>query len=87
MQRNEAILYLHTYFASPSADAEAVKPTATYAKKQAFVSIAIPPTLRQRAVNALQSGKKAAIEEFLDNPYVNVAIAIIEGWRNSESEA
>jgi uncharacterized protein YjbI with pentapeptide repeats len=61
-------------------------PTATEAEKQAFVSIAIPSTLRQRAVNALQSGGKAAIEEFLDNPYVNVAIAIIEGWKSADTE-
>jgi hypothetical protein len=66
---------------------EQTNPTATDVEKQAFVSKFIPLTLRQLAVSALQSGGKAAIEEFLDNPYVNVAIAIIEGWRSAESEA
>jgi hypothetical protein len=65
---------------------EQTNPTATDVEKQTFVSIAIPPTLRQRAVSALQSGGKAAIEEFLDNPYVNVAIAIIEGWKSADTE-
>jgi hypothetical protein len=58
---------------------EQTYPTVIEAEKQALVSIAIPPTLRQRAVNALQSCGKVTIEEFPDNPYINVAIAIIEG--------
>jgi hypothetical protein len=28
------------------------------------------------------AGGKAAIEEFLDNPYVNVGVAAIEGWKS-----
>jgi len=32
----------------------------------------------------LQSSGKAAVEELLDNPYVNVAIAVIEGWQGNE---
>lgn len=64
---------------------EANNPTATEAEKKAFVTTEITPTLRQRAVNAsLQAGGKAAIEEFLDNHYVNVALAIIEGWKESK---
>jgi hypothetical protein len=62
---------------------EQSNPAASEAEKEAFVTIALSPTVRQRAVSALQSGGKAAIEEFLDNPYVNVAIAVIEGWRKA----
>jgi uncharacterized protein YjbI with pentapeptide repeats len=60
---------------------EETNPTATEADKKNFVSLAVSPTLKQRAVGALQSGGKAALEEFLDNPYVNVGVAIVEGWR------
>jgi uncharacterized protein YjbI with pentapeptide repeats len=60
-------------------------PTATEAEQQAFISAAIPSSLKQRAVKALQSGGKTAIAEFLDNPYLNVAIAVIEGWRDAGS--
>jgi hypothetical protein len=35
-------------------------------------------------VGALQSGSEAAIEEFLDNPYINVGKAIIKGWLQLE---
>jgi uncharacterized protein YjbI with pentapeptide repeats len=62
---------------------EQTNPTATEVDRQAFVSAAIAPTLQQRAVKALQSGGKTALAEFLDNPYLNVAIAIIEGWRDN----
>jgi len=58
-------------------------PTATEADKKTFVTAAIPVTRRQRAVGALQTGGKTAIAEFLENPYVNVAIAIVEGWRDA----
>ena len=63
---------------------EEANPIATEAEQKAFVTAAIPPTLRQRAVSALQSGGKAALEELLDNPYVNVAIAVIESWQSAE---
>ena len=62
---------------------EQTNPTATEVDRQAFVSAAITPTLKQRAVSALQSGGKTALAEFLDNPYLNVAIAIIEGWSDN----
>ena len=57
-------------------------PDATEAQQEAFVSAAIAPTKKERLINALKEGGQGAIEEFLDNPYLNVAIRIIEGWRN-----
>jgi uncharacterized protein YjbI with pentapeptide repeats len=63
---------------------EASNPTATEADQKAFVSAGVSPTMKQRAVGALQSGGKAALEEFLDNPYVNVGVAIVEGWREAK---
>ena len=58
---------------------EKTNPTATEAQQEAFVSAGITPTKKERLVNALKEGGQGAIEEFLDNPYLNVAIIIIEG--------
>ncbi|MGD2183214.1 pentapeptide repeat-containing protein [Lusitaniella coriacea] len=63
---------------------ETQNPTATDTEKQTFVTLAIPQNKRQRAVSALKSGSKEILRELLDNPYVNIGIAIIEGWQNPE---
>lgn len=63
---------------------EASNPTATDLQKAEFVSTAIALTRRQRFLSALNAGWKEIIKEFLDNSYVNVAIAILEGWKNVE---
>ena len=57
---------------------EETNPTATEAEKQEFVNLAIPPTRRERFLNAAQAGSLAALEEF---PGGGVVKAIIEGWR------
>jgi uncharacterized protein YjbI with pentapeptide repeats len=62
---------------------EQTNPTATEVQKEAFVSAGIAPTKKERLINAFIEGGKGAIEEFLDNPYVNVAMKIIEGWKNA----
>ncbi|NEP80694.1 MAG: hypothetical protein F6K17_17640 [Okeania sp. SIO3C4] len=61
---------------------ESNNPDATDAEKEVFVTAAIPPSKRQRFVGALQAGGKEALKELLDNPYVNVGVAIVEGWQN-----
>ena len=61
---------------------ESNNPAATDAEKTAFVTASIPPNNRQRFVGALQAGGKEALKELLDNPYVNVGVAIVEGWQN-----
>ena len=43
-----------------------------------------PLTLKQRCVGALKAGGETAIEEFLDNPYVNVGKAVVKGWMKPE---
>jgi enoyl reductase-like protein len=63
---------------------EESNPTATVEKQQAFVDIAVSPTLKAKFVSALQAGWKETIKEFLDNPYVNVGVAILEGWLETE---
>jgi uncharacterized protein YjbI with pentapeptide repeats len=63
---------------------EQTNPTATEIEQKAFLTAAIPPTKRQKFVNALQEGGKELFKELMDNIYVNVAIAAIEGWQSVE---
>lgn len=62
---------------------EESNPTATV-EQQAFVDVAVSLTLKARFASALQAGWKEAVKEFLDNPYVNVGVAILEGWQEAE---
>jgi len=59
-------------------------PTATDAEKVAYVNDETTPSFKRRVVSALQAGGEVAIEEFLDNPYVNVGKAIVKGWIKPE---
>ncbi|BDA71962.1 hypothetical protein CAL7716_061280 [Calothrix sp. PCC 7716] len=63
---------------------EKTNPTATQAEQNAYVTESISPKLRTRCLNALQAGWKEAVKEFLDNSYINVGIAILEGWKEAE---
>ncbi|GGA43996.1 caspase family protein [Okeania sp. KiyG1] len=63
---------------------EETNPTATEDEKIAYVNIATTPSLKGRVVGALQAGGEAAIEEVLDNSYVNTVVAIFEGWAKPE---
>ena len=63
---------------------EKTNPTATLEQQKAYVDAAISPTLKQRCVGALKSGGETAIDEFLDNPYVNVGKAVVKGWIKPE---
>ncbi len=48
----------------------------------AFVTAAMPLTLRQQAASALQSLGKAAIQALWDDAYADTALALMEGWRD-----
>lgn len=63
---------------------EKTNPTATQVDKQAFVTAAMAPEHRSRIVRALEAGGEKALEEFLKNPYINVAVAIIKEWQKAE---
>lgn len=63
---------------------EKSNPTATVEQQQVFVDAAVSPTLKARFVSALQAGWKESIKELLDNPYVNVGVAILEGWQEAD---
>jgi hypothetical protein len=64
---------------------EYTNPSATEAEKIAYVNDETTPSFKRRAVGALQAAGEAAIEEFLDNPYVNVGKALVKGWMKPES--
>jgi uncharacterized protein YjbI with pentapeptide repeats len=59
---------------------EQSNPTATQAERITYVNDETTPSFKRRVVGALQAGGETAIEEFLDNPYVNIGKAIIKGW-------
>jgi len=61
-----------------------INPNPTEAEKIEYVNDETSPSFKRRAVRALQAGGEAAIEEFLDNPYVNVGKAIVKGWIKPE---
>ena len=63
---------------------EQTNSTATETDKVAYVNDETTPSFKRRVVGALQSGGETAIEEFLDNPYVNVGKAVIKGWMKPE---
>jgi uncharacterized protein YjbI with pentapeptide repeats len=63
---------------------EQINPSATEAEKIDYVNDETTPSFKRRAASALQAGGEAAIEEFLDNPYINVGKAIVIGWLKPE---
>lgn len=63
---------------------EQTSPDANEAEKIAYVSGKTTPSFKRRVVGALKAGGETAIEEFLDNPYVNVGKAVVKGWIRAE---
>ncbi|MEH2172384.1 pentapeptide repeat-containing protein [Nostoc sp.] len=55
-------------------------PTANESEKIAYVNDETTPSLKRRAIGALQGLSETAIEEFFDNSYINIGKAIIKGW-------
>ena len=64
---------------------ETTNPITTDMEKIAHVNNETTPSFKRRVVGALEAcGAESAIEEFLDNPYVNVGKAIVKGWIKPE---
>lgn len=63
---------------------EKTNPAATESEMIQYVNDETTPSFKRRVIGALQAGGEVAIEEFLDNPYVNVGKAIIKGWIKPE---
>ncbi|MBS3027396.1 MAG: pentapeptide repeat-containing protein [Dolichospermum sp. DET50] len=58
--------------------------TSTVIAAKAADEIRNNSTLKARVISALKSGGKEAFKEAVDNPLVNVLVAIIEGWQEAE---
>lgn len=68
---------------------EETNPTTTETEKMIVVAKAADeikknPTLKARVIGALKSGGTEAFKEAVDNPLVNVLVAIIEGWTEAD---
>lgn len=58
------------------------KPNATHGETVAHVNDETTPGFKRRVVGALKAAGETAIEEVLDNPYVNITKDCIKGWMN-----
>ena len=63
---------------------EKINPSATETEKISYVNDKTTSNFKSRLAGALQAGGASAIEEFLDNPYVNVGKAVVKGWMGPE---
>lgn len=61
-----------------------INPSATQLEKSIFVTAEISQENKNRIMRALTAGGEKALEEFLKNPYVNVVMAIVKEWQNSD---
>ncbi|MFM6075546.1 MAG: hypothetical protein ACKPDM_24190 [Dolichospermum sp.] len=62
---------------------ESTNPNTTEQEKIDYVDDETTPSFKRRAVNAIKAGGQAVIEEVFDNPYINVGIAILNGWKET----
>ena len=63
--------------------------TSTTAERMTIVAEAVDqiennPTLKARVINALKAGGTEAFKEAIDHPLVNILMATIEGWQETE---
>ena len=63
---------------------ERTNPTATQEDKISYVNDETTPGFKRRFIGALKAGGDAALEEIVDNAYVNVFKEIVQGWLNPE---
>jgi uncharacterized protein YjbI with pentapeptide repeats len=68
---------------------EETNPTTTETEKMIVAAKAADeiknnPTLKARVISAIKSGGTEAFKEAVDNPMVNILVAIIEGWMQAK---
>lgn len=63
---------------------EISNPSATLEQKKIFVDTSLSRTFKTKVMNSLKAGWKETVKEILDNSYINIGIAILEGWQDSE---
>jgi hypothetical protein len=64
-------------------------PTNTPLEKQVVVTEALKqiesnPPLKARVIAALKAGGVEALKELVDNPLINILVAVLEGWQEAE---
>ena len=59
-------------------------PDATEEEKIIYLNDNTTPSFKRRVIGALQAAGETAIEEFLDNSYVNIGKATIKAWLKPE---
>ena len=65
---------------------EETNPSANETEQIAYVNLATKPDLKQRAIAALKAGGDTAIDKFLlENKYLKVTKAVIQGWLKPNS--
>lgn len=57
-------------------------PDAGEETKKIIVQANISESLKQRATSAIKALGRSSLEELLDNAYVNIALAVVDGWKN-----
>jgi len=73
------------------AELEQTYPTNTVPEQMVVVQEAIQriennPTLKQRVIAALQGGTVEGFKQLLDNSYINILMAAIQGWQTPTSK-
>ena len=59
---------------------EQTNPNATENEQITYLNDETSPSFQRKAASALKAAGEAAIDEFLDNPYIKVGKAAIIGW-------
>jgi hypothetical protein len=65
-----------------------VYPTTTVSEQMVLATKAIEeiekkPQLKQRVIGAVRSGGAEALKELVDNPLINILLAVLDGWKST----
>ena len=63
---------------------EKTNPSATVEQQKSYLDAAISSTLKERCVSVLKADNTNAIEEFLENTYIDVGKALVQDWLKLE---
>lgn len=60
-------------------------PTSDNTDLTLYANKLVQPSLKKRMLRILQVGAESAIEELLDNPYINIGKAILKSWSDEDT--
>jgi uncharacterized protein YjbI with pentapeptide repeats len=64
-------------------DLEQTNPGATEKEKHNFIISSIPPAMIVKLQTAVRAGSTETIKQIINNPFVNIIIAMIEAWNHN----